>query len=405
MQLQNSYIFLTNPYKNKETEKEKKINVISYIIEAFPNAVKTSTDNEYFKFEYTCDIYVGVNHLEIKFLINIVAGTYYVDVIVFGKNKLKVIKDLEYVTNIIEKSDISKNYIIISSYDAVSEYYCNKIYPKLNELERKLRKLLFNIYVVNFGRDYYQKTISKELQNKIKGVIQARGSDEKKEIERIQKFFYSLEFNDIKQLLFDPRWTQVDEKLKADFLKSHDDLSKLSDEELRKAFYETAPKSDWERFFANKINIKNIESLIEQIRKSRNNIAHCKFFYQPEYYNCNKAICKFKNAIDLAIKITEEKDFTEKNFETFKKSFESLIKISALLKDSISIHFSNTQFFEQYKDISLLIPKDILKIGEQIQSSLQSIIVPTSFTKLNQTLSNLSIGINQNESIHIDNKN
>ena len=69
---------------------------------------------------------------------------------------------------------------MIVSYDSVSEYYCNKAYPKLNKLERNLRKLLFNTYTVNFGVDYYQKTVSPDLQKKIKGVIQAKGNEEKK---------------------------------------------------------------------------------------------------------------------------------------------------------------------------------------------------------------------------------
>jgi len=226
---------------------------------------------------------------------------------------------LEYIQAAIEKSDIPKDYIEIISYDAISEYYSNKIYPKLNELERNLRKLLFNIYVVNFGQDYYQTTISGDLQNKIKSVIQAKGNEEKKETERLQKFFYSMEFADIQQMLFVPHWTEVDEKAKDYFLKSHEDLSKLTDDKLRKAFSEIAPRSDWERFFADKMDADVIQSLIDEIRRSRNSIAHCKFFYQAEYATCNKAMGKFNKVVKSAIAITVDKDFSEKNSEIIKK--------------------------------------------------------------------------------------
>jgi hypothetical protein len=40
------------------------------------------------------------------------------------------------------------------------------------------------------------------LQKKSKGVIQAKGNEEKKQIERLKKFFYSMEFSDIQALLF-----------------------------------------------------------------------------------------------------------------------------------------------------------------------------------------------------------
>ena len=67
-----------------------------------------------------------------------------------------------------QDSGIQADDIMVISYDAISEYYCNKIYPKLNELERNLRKLLFNIYIVNFGKDYYKATVSEDLKQKLK---------------------------------------------------------------------------------------------------------------------------------------------------------------------------------------------------------------------------------------------
>ena len=38
-----------------------------------------------------------------------------------------------------------ESYIMINSYDQISEYYCNKVYPMLNNFERLLRLLMFNI--------------------------------------------------------------------------------------------------------------------------------------------------------------------------------------------------------------------------------------------------------------------
>lgn len=394
LQLQNSYIFIPNPYKKKETPNGKKDSVIyvgksfiSYLKSAFPAAVKAPKCRNFFKSEYTYTVEFDGNSIEAKFLIHEVVEKYYLDVVVTGKSKAQIIKALEYIQAAIEKSDILKDYIEIVSYDAISEYYCNKIYPKLNELERNLRKLLFNIYVVNFGRDYYQMTISGDLQKKIKSVIQAKGNEERKETERLQKFFYSMEFADIQQMLFVPHWTEVNERSKDDFLKSHEDLSKLTDDELRKAFSEIAPRSDWERFFSDKMDDDDIQSLIDEIRRSRNSIAHCKFFYQAEYAICNKAMSKFNKAVKSAIAITEGKDFSEKNSESIKEAFASVSKRFEEYKKSMAEALRPIiQISQQYSEMKEGMIKNISIMLETLQPTLQSL----SGLKASIPLSNLS---------------
>lgn len=381
LQLQNGYIFIPNPYKKKETPKKKEDGMIyvdvghdfiSYLKSAFPTAVKTPERGDFFKSEYTYTVEFDENRIEAKFLIHEVVETYYLDVVTTGRSKPKIVKGLEYIQVAIEKSDISKDYIEIISYDAISEYYCNKIYPKLNELERNLRKLLFNIYVVNFGRDYYQTTISGDLQNKIKCVIKAKGNEEKKEIERLQKFFYSMEFADIQQMLFVPHWTEVDEKAKDDFLKSHEDLSKLTDDKLRKAFSEIAPRSDWERFFVDKMDADVIQSLIDEIRRSRNSIAHCKFFYQAEYATCNKAMGKFNKAVKSAIVITEDKDFSEKNSEIIKKALAiATHRFEEFKKSMTEALRPMIQFSQQYSEMVAPIREGMI---ENISMMLQAML-------------------------------
>ena len=386
MQLQNSYIFIPNPYLKKEAPKEKEdgtlyVNVgsgfISCLTRAFPTAIKAPERKNFFKSEYTYIVELDGNSIEAKFLIHRVVENYYLDVVVTGKSKGKLVRALEYVQAAIEKSDIPKEYINIVSYDAISEHYCNKIYPKLNELERNLRKLLFNIYVVNFGRDYYQATISDDLQDKIKNVIQAKGNRQKKEIERMQKFFYSMEFFDIQQMLFVPHWTEVDEKSKNDFLENHKDLSKLTDSILRKAFSEIAPRSDWERFFADKMDDNAVRSLIDEIRKNRNSIAHCKFFYQAEYATCNKAMDKFNKAVRSAIAITEDNDFSEKNSENIKKVLAGTVMRFEEFKMSVTEALRPIiQFSQQMEEVIAPIREIAIAncsiMSESIQSTIQS---------------------------------
>lgn len=334
MEIQNSYIFLK---KSSESSGKK---LQEYIRESFSSLKRSRSGLNIFKQSYSGIIKINRKERTVSLLVHQVEDTYYVDVIAYGNTKSDIVNTLEYVQSVIYQSKIESDYIMIISYDAISEYYCNQMFPKLNELERNLRKLLFNIYTVNFGKDYYKAAISDELQNKAKGVIRAKGNENRKETEYIQKFFYSFEYGDIEKILFDKRWTELDEKNKMDFLKKHNDLSDLSDKELREAITDIAPKSDWERFFSDRILLNDIQATIEEIRKCRNNVAHCKFFYKSEHEKSKEIIDNFNQAILTAIIFTEDKDFADKNvdqiFNNLIIGLKTFTKVAALIVDSVS---------------------------------------------------------------------
>ena len=185
---------------------------------------------------------------------------------------------------------MSDYYIIITSYDSISEFYCNKIYNKLNRFERKLRELLFNIYTFHYGINYYDQKFSNDLKEKIK--TDKSIYSESKSIEKVKQALYELTYNDIMNLLFTPKWLKEDEENKIDLAKKIHDES-LSQQELVKIIENIKPKSDWERLFLPYIGeIENFEETINELRKLRNRVAHCKFFRQKHYERCRY----FKNS-------------------------------------------------------------------------------------------------------------
>lgn len=334
MQLQNSYIFLPNPNKKKPESFEDEKGVLhvetghslySHIIKAFPKAKSENVNIPLFQRRYSIFIEIHEKTVEVSVISKNVGDSYYVNVCASGKTKAQIIGALELFHDALFSTEIEEDYISIISYDAISEYYCNKLYPKLSELERNLRKLLFNIYVLNFGREYFQITTTKEMQDKAKSIIRAKGSKAKQETKYIQQFFYSLEYADIQQLLFAPRWTKIDEEKKTAFLNEHTDLSQLSDVELRAVINSISPKSDWERFFAEKFDDMDLEGDIATVRPIRNSVAHCKFLPKEEYIACEKTISKLNRAIIKAITITEEKDFIDNSEAYLKKAFSGVL--------------------------------------------------------------------------------
>ena len=346
MKKQSSYIFLEHPYKKEEKKTNEDSNVIvldigtsvySFIEKSFSTVKSIKDDTNLFisKFQGT------INDCDVTFLIHEVARNVYLDIVVEGKNQKAVIECLESVQNNLLNSGIRDYYVDIISYDAISEYYCNKIVSKLNSFERNIRKLMYNIYTLNFGKDYYQATMSSELQEKIKGVISTSLTKEEKSqiktdyhvngnqaeaILRLQQFFSSFELADMQSFLFEPTWTSYDKESREEFLNKNPDLSELTNEELREAFEQLTPKSDWDRFFSSKIAVANIDQLIDSIRRYRNSVAHFKRFSREDYNNCNKIIKELNKSVIEAIKITEEKDFVDKNIEIISDIFSGAVE-------------------------------------------------------------------------------
>ena len=180
---------------------------------------------------------------------------------------------------------------------------------------------------MNFGQEYIQAVGEPSVQKKAKELVgknvdkeqrrenkrQYKASNEDiKEIEYLQLFFYSMELGGVEDWLFTDRCTEFDRKEREKFLSEHKDLSELSDEELRKAFSDLEPKSDWDRFFSEKIELENVKGILKQIRDYMNKVAHYKFFNKEEYQECRKLIASLDTAVLKAIKLTEDKDFAEK---------------------------------------------------------------------------------------------
>lgn len=133
------------------------------------------------------------------------------------------------------------------------------------------------------------------------------------------------------------------------------------------------------------------KSLIDEIRKSRNSIAHCKFFYQSEYAICNKAMSKFNKAVKYAIAITEDKDFSGKNSESIKEVLASVSKRFVEYKKSMAEALSPIiQMYQQYSEMMVPIKEVMIKnmsiMLETIEPTLQSFSELKAFIPL----SNLS---------------
>lgn len=288
--------------------------------------------------------------------------------------KINSIDNMETIDKKINKF-MRDNYIVITSYDCISEFYCNKIYKKLNNFERKLKELIFIIYTFSYGVNYFERNFSDELKLKVKQERDKSISTDTKDIEQLKQSLYELDYNDIMKLLFTPKWLLDDEKDKFRLIERIK-KDELSTNELRDFIEDIRPKSDWDRLFLPQIGeISNIEGSIDKLRKLRNKVAHCKFFRKENYEECLELLKILNKEINKALKIVMNIDFQKLNAQY---AGDELHKALGTLQESlliISKDISN-MMMETYKQ---LIPNVTVPITNWLKDLKKDIVPSISY--------------------------
>lgn len=213
-------------------------------------------------------------------------------------------RGLEFLEDTCEKifsatGSIAKTYHIVNLRDDVSEKYCNRIYPKFNEYERKLKRLLWIVYTANYGISFY-KLLDQHIKTKSKKALK-----QSKEDALIQNMFYGLDLGDVEQLLFTPRWTDEDRIQFEIAVSEETDYNGLSDAEIKDRIRALRPRSDWDRLFSDLFSddLLMCEENIVHIRKLRNCVAHCRKFSSNDFKASRKILNELIARIDTTIEV------------------------------------------------------------------------------------------------------
>lgn len=291
----------------------------------------------------------------------------YLTIYIKGSNN---INEMELIDTTVNKI-MSNYYIIITSYDSISEFYCNKIYNKLNKFERKLRELLFDIYTFHYGINYYDQKFSVNLKEKVK--TDKSIYSESKSVEKVKQALYELTYNDIIDLLFTPKWLNEDEKNKEKLIETihNENLSQL---ELIKVIEDIKPKSDWERLFLPYTGeMINFQEIIDELRELRNRVAHCKFFRKQHYDKCLDILRIANKEINKALKEVMKIDFQKLNAEYTNNQLHNSIE---MLKKSLrDLGKSMSEMI--YNSTKQVISAAQLSITNTIKESLNNLKIPT----------------------------
>lgn len=339
MKIVNSYVFLLREKNKYVKDKDGNYSLdltkdVLYLLRRNFNAIEETLSLEELEHPSKCTeekfrkvlrgvktgtIVIKNKNVSVTFKISSADTTEYLDIELIGSKKTELIDVMQIFHNKItgENNVFQKDFIVITSYDSISDYYCNKIYSLLSRFERTLRKLLLIVYTAQFKKAYFEETTSKEIQEKAKKIIKNKNDDI-----RLQNYLYSLDFGTMKDLLFEKRWTSYDEKKLDKYLTKNKDLSKLSDSELREKMNSIKPSSDWKKLFCNKGIDTDFEKVIGEIGKLRNLVAHNKLFTKDDYLFLKELLEENIKVLNKAILVTEDEDFKRINDEKFNESLQ-----------------------------------------------------------------------------------
>jgi hypothetical protein len=307
------------------------------------------------------DIQINESFYIVKFNYakNDIGNTYYLTITSCG-TVAQCAKILNEVNKKLIKGPHRKEYNIILSFDSISHYYCNKIYPKFNLFERKIRELIFCILIKTFGIDWYDATFSEELKNELK-------QQGLKQSDLIERALYEMTIYQLENYLFEPYSISKFESILENELSTLA-VRGMTKDEIIEVLDQCRAKSLWERFFEGKIKIDHLQSNLGVIRNYRNSVAHSKHFYKDDYQKCSLILNKLIRQIEIAIEEIEIKTF---NLSNISESIGALLGIAIgtlLFKGIVNMIAPAIKAISKASKVSSNIPN----IGKQIADQMNA---------------------------------
>lgn len=217
-------------------------------------------------------------------------------------------------------SECGKQFIIDTIWDDVSTGYTRKLYPQMVEIENLLRKLIYRFMIKTVGMTWFEKAVPSEFK---KAVTETA---EKNNIEVTEDHLYYADFIQLCVFLFEAYSLKPKENLIRELKKAVDE--KALEEKYKELIETYDPKSNWERYFAEKIEIDNLDEKWRKLYKFRNQVAHAKRMRKKE---CDEAIAlieELKPAFVKGLEHVNEVQLTEEETETVKVAAKEIMTVS-----------------------------------------------------------------------------
>lgn len=198
-------------------------------------------------------------------------------------------------------------------YDGISQYYAEKAYPEIYEIENLMRKLITKFMLVNVGADWISDKVPDDVKNSI--------NQDNKE----STYLHNVDFIQLKNFLFSEKYTVSRDKL-VNKLKTTSNLNELNLEELKKMI----PTSNWDRYFSNEISISQdkLSNQWSELYDLRCKVAHNKIFSKNDYLKVKDLISNLKPTFEKAIEKLDSIDISKEERENLEEQIVGNFSVS-----------------------------------------------------------------------------
>lgn len=179
----------------------------------------------------------------------------------------------------------------------VSQHYCRKAYPVINNIENLMRKLIFEFMIKNLGSDWMDRTIPEELKAKLR----EKAGDIR------ENCLYESDFIQLILFMFKP-YSEI--STIGNLYKKIEEVEDLADVKA------LVPKSNWDRYFSDLIAFENLEDTWGELYELRNRVAHNKLLSRTDFEEVERLTEKIESPLLEAIDKIGEIDVPEKDKET-----------------------------------------------------------------------------------------
>ena len=282
---------------------------------------------------------------------------------------------LETIDDVLRRiNDTVPMFSINTIYDEVSMYYAKKLYPQMNNVENLLRKIIYLFMLKNLGSKWISKNVPEEMKQSIGKTLK------KNEIKDItEDYIYYAEFDVLGWFFF------AKYKLDTNYQRLFTELRKKenqNEEKIEKLIGNFEAKSNWDRYFSEKIEVKDLSRKWGKLYKYRNQVAHAKRISKKEYIAAEELINELTQGFESCLSHMNEVELSGEQSEAVEQVAQETFGAStALVRDP------DTGIYR--------VSSDLLKMGtydpKMFTATLPSAL--SGLTSLTQSIINVPQGV------------
>lgn len=355
------------------------------------------------------DIRVPTNELKPEWKANTVVIDYSIQtidkmlVLKLSTRKMTVydIFSMQTIVDKLEKGNHRKDYYITVSYDEPSQHLCQLLYPLFSSFEKKLRRLMYELFIKSDGEKWVEKTINQmpHLSDDMKEKV--RGNKEQLIEGAIDEFEYSHYLEFVNGTLYG----NLDTLWETEF--AEENLMKLSRDQIIEIIERNRPTTLWEIAFRDYEEMQGFSDALKSIQLTRNKVMHSKWLPYDEFLQAKRELRSWSGKIELVINKLEKQVYSGTQKRLFGEYYSSALKEYAenmsRLKTVVD-SARNPAFVSSLKSLKDTVSRimGLISISADESSWLDSFIRKIAFAQDPDEASDISVE-NSDESVDCDN--